>query len=96
MSVCRWLGLREGYGVKECLWEWTVIFLSAFFEGILLIPTWSEISGNLKKQFLACESVDMSGTQEIDTDRELHSKRVFDLTKYTYLLADSLFIEESE
>ncbi len=32
-------GLREGYGVKECLWEWTVIFLSACSEGILQLFT---------------------------------------------------------
>ncbi len=37
-SVCH-LGLREGYGVKECLWEQTVIFLSAFVEGIIQLFT---------------------------------------------------------
>ncbi len=39
LSVCNSVrlskGLREGYGVKECLWEQTVIFLSACVEGIL-------------------------------------------------------------
>ncbi len=36
-SVCGWVrtNLREGYGVKECLWEWMVIFLSACVQGIL-------------------------------------------------------------
>jgi hypothetical protein len=36
-SVCGWVRtkLREGYGVKECLWEWMVIFLSACVKGIL-------------------------------------------------------------
>jgi hypothetical protein len=37
-SVCLW-GLREGYGVKECLWEWTVMFLSGCIEGILQLFT---------------------------------------------------------
>ncbi len=32
-------GLREGYGVKECLRERTVIFLSACVEGILRLFT---------------------------------------------------------
>ncbi len=31
--------LREGYGVKECLWEQTVIFLSACIGGILWLFT---------------------------------------------------------
>ena len=36
--VCLY-GLREGYGVKECLWERTVIFLSVCIEGILQLFT---------------------------------------------------------
>ncbi len=37
-SVREW-GLSEGYRVKECLWERTVIFLSACIEGILRLFT---------------------------------------------------------
>ncbi len=38
LSVCL-KGLREGYGVKECLWERTVICLSVCVEGILWLFT---------------------------------------------------------
>jgi hypothetical protein len=38
--------------VKECLPERSVIFLSAFFEGILLIPTCPERKGYGVKECL--------------------------------------------
>jgi hypothetical protein len=38
LSVCMW-GLREGYRVKQCVWEWMEIFLSACVEGILRLFT---------------------------------------------------------